>query len=125
MALDETEDSYQYTVKAAAGSFGTDLSVSVDDDGMLTVSGDVSRTEGGTRLYRSSFRRSLTLPADADTDVLSTTYEDDRVVIAVPKLTGATKDEQSDAEGLAADSPRFARLATGPRLPYARRWRGR
>lgn len=107
VSLGETEDGYLFTIKATHGSSGPDLSVSVDDD-TLTVTGKAIGSEDGAR-FRSSFRWSLPLPADADSTLHSTTYEDDGVVVSVPKLIGAAADEQSEAEALAAESPRLAR----------------
>merc|ERR1719231_1479187 len=67
----------------APGVAAEDLDVTVED-GMLTVAGE-SRLEEAGAAFSSSFRRSISLPHDADADVMSTDYRDGSVSIEIPK----------------------------------------
>lgn len=115
VSLTDGDDSYTVTVAGLHGVDAVDCEVSVDDRGMLQIEGETTvRTSGGLR--RSSFRRSLPIPADADSDVMSTTRVDDALIVVLPKTGGAPSlgddllaETAAEAEDLAAKSPRFAR----------------
>lgn len=110
------EGDYKVTTTGMQGFDAADIDVSVED-GVLTISAESSRTENGVTSFRSSFRRSVLLPADADGDVLSTLHKDDGAISVVMPRVGdapALGDElyaqaAAEAEALAAESPRFAR----------------
>ena len=109
--IDEGDASYTVRMRAP-GVHADDLSVVVED-GMLTVSGEAHRTDGNAS-YSSAFCRSVSLPADADAEVLSTRYEDGQITIELEKLSEASANGSDavvleSAEALAAESPRFAR----------------
>jgi len=78
-ADDEADDKYSLTV-VAAGIAAADLSLSVDERGLLTVSGESKRT--GARLDRR-FR----LPRDADAERASAVHVDGILTVTVPKAS--------------------------------------
>merc|ERR1711988_1906322 len=105
-------DSYEVTFNVP-GIAAADVTVCIED-GLLTFSGESSGNEDGSA-FHSRFLRSVRLPADADGDVVSTTYEDDKVVVSCPKIEADSSvgdvlaDAMTEAEALANESPRFAR----------------
>jgi len=107
-------DSYEVTFNIP-GIAAADVTVCIED-GLLTFSGESSGNEDGSA-FHSRFLRAVRLPADADGDVVSTTYEDDKVRVTCPKIMAeplSVGDELAsavvtEAEALAAESPRFAR----------------
>jgi HSP20 family molecular chaperone IbpA len=119
LSIEENADSYRVTMSAPGAENG-DVTVTAEA-GVLTVIGEATRTEG-LSTFRSSFSRSVSLPRDADTTVVSTTYNDEGVVVVLPKriassrgasLNGAqhtqADDEIAEIEALAQESPRMAR----------------
>merc|ERR1719198_2080670 len=112
VSMTENEDSYTVTVAGLLGVDAIDVDVAVDDHGVLQIEGETTvRTSGG--LSRSSLRRSLPVPGDADSDVMSVTREDDALIVVLPKTGEAPSvDDElvSGAEERAATkSPHFAR----------------
>jgi len=104
LSLSETDDAYVVTASAPHVR-ASDLHVSVEN-GILTFSGE-SHVESEDSTFHSRFSRSMPLPANANSDVLSTRYEDGRAIVEVPKET--TGSDESDVEALAAASPRMRR----------------
>lgn len=113
LSVEETETGYTFTL-CAPGVKAGDLHVNVED-GMLTVAGEMSRCQSNSQ-FRSSFSRSMPLPRDADADVLSTTYADGTLVVALSKATPPFdegdephgREAISEAGQLAAENRRFA-----------------
>lgn len=115
MSVEESDEGYTVTL-SAPGVSADDLHVNVEDS-MLKVAGEMRRRDSNSR-FRSSFRRSMPLPPDADGDVLSTTYADGKLVVALSKAAPPFDEgdeprgraaTSSEAEQLAAETPRFAR----------------
>lgn len=116
VSITEEEDAYTVTIAGLQGVDAADCEVAVSEDGMLRVQGEttVLTPDGASR---SSFSRSYPIPWDADRDVVSTSREDDAIIVSLPKTGEALAggDELiaevavTEAEQLAADSPRFAR----------------
>lgn len=128
LSVCEEGDSYIITFHAL-GIAPTDVEISVVQN-VLTVAGHTEDAASGRRRRplgrwwgrrgRSQISRSIRLPADADSDILSITYGDDEVTIMLPKFSEAAEkaDEEegrnsapSAAERLAEESPQFARWA--------------
>merc|ERR1719231_11472 len=82
LKLKESDTGYTVSMHAP-GVAAEDLDVTVED-GMLTVAGETRLEEAGAA-FSSSFRRSISLPHDADADVMSTDYRDGSVSIEIPK----------------------------------------
>lgn len=113
---DNEEDGYTVTLRTADGIDPADVSVSVQGN-VLVFSGHIETRDGGAHI-RSAFSRSITLPSDVDGDVLTTKYETGKMTVFLPRFTEAAKlsiddgileESQSEAERLAAESPRVAR----------------
>merc|ERR1719152_434614 len=115
--IEDRHDAYVVTVRVL-GISGTDLSVSIER-GLLVVSGETIRNEES---MRTRIHRIVQLPFDADSEVVSTTFKEEAVIVELPKMApdailpggGAIGDELlakavAEAELLAAQSPRFAR----------------
>ena len=75
--------------------------VDVEDGRTLSIKGQVHHVdEDGTR-HEKHVRRSIRLPQDADTQLISTRYDDGRAVVEVPRGSPATSAE-AEAAALAA-----------------------
>jgi len=113
LSVDESDESYTFKMSGLQAVAAADVEVSVED-GTLTISGETTReNEDG-----SSFRRSVSVPFDADNDIVSTLHGEDEIVVLLPKVgeASALGDELlakavAEGEALAAESPRFARWA--------------
>merc|ERR1719152_654745 len=113
--IEDRHDAYVVTVRVL-GISGTDLSVSIER-GLLVVSGETIRNEES---MRTRIHRIVQLPFDADSEVVSTTFKEEAVIVELPKMApdailpggGAIGDELlakavAEAELLAAQSPRL------------------
>lgn len=119
LSIREHDTSYTVSFHVPGVKAG-DYEVSVQEhERMLTIVGTVYKSTFGL-VRPSRVSHSIALPSDADVDVRSTTYADGHVVVSLPKIAYAvTAEEQgqggsasrhnSEAERLAAESPRFAR----------------
>jgi len=127
--VQEDEDTYTITFRSFA-HLPSEVSITVEGN-MLKVSGTTERYDKDRRAHVcSSFSRSMSLPSDADSEVLSTTYEAGQVTVVLPKFSEASapvvalpaelttpeadsdktlQEAQGEAERLAAESPRFRR----------------
>ena len=83
VSYDENAEGYKLVV-CAPGVDPADVKVSVRNN-ILFVEGEARHEEKGTRLY-SSFRRSVTLPEDADGHRLTTSVANGEVAIELPKI---------------------------------------
>ena len=101
-----SEQTYTITL-ASAGLAAVDLNIQVDEDGVLTVSGETERT--GVRVHRS-----YRLPADAHGELTHATHIDGVTRLLIPKVAStkaaipvASGNENAPEEALdgeAADS---------------------
>ena len=94
-AVNVLEAIKHYTLEMAVpGKNKSDFKISVDDNGLLTISmeskSDTKREEKGLvkrREYNySSFSRSFTLPASVDASKISAAYENGLLTVYLPKL---------------------------------------
>lgn len=71
-----------------------DISVSLDPDGILVVEAKLKEayedSKGDEQYHFEYFRKSLTLPKNADTKKISARFSSGRLEITLPKLFGGT-----------------------------------
>jgi len=117
LSVEESDEGYTFKMTGLQAVAAADVEVSVED-GALTISGETTRDHEDGSSLRSSFRRSVSVPFDADNDIVSTLHGEDEIVVLLPKVgeASALGDELlakavAEGEALAAESPRFARWA--------------
>jgi HSP20 family molecular chaperone IbpA len=133
LSLCEEGDAYTITFHGL-GIRPADVEVSVVQ-GVLTVDGHAEAAASshrrmplgrlwGRRAGRSSqISRSIRLPADADSDILSITYGDNEVTITLPKFSEAAADEEDEEAGRNSPPSAAERLAEPEESPrFARSW---
>ena len=125
MTVDEKPESYTI-IAHVPGVLPEDFTVSVEGN-VLTVHAVQRSDTTGNSVPCSTFAQSLAIPADADSDLLSSEYDYDKASIEVPKAwvsvdssaraesngdaqeAANVRRQPSEAESLAAWSPRFKR----------------
>ena len=105
VSFESTPKEYRITM-TAPGAAEKNLKVSVNANHTLTIQSDkdlVQKTSAGQAEHSfDSFSQMMSLPADADTDHMQTSFKDGEYTVTVPRKTseGHTADKPPQGQGI-------------------------